>query len=125
MIRVMPLRLGALPIGLTLAAAACCWSSASAAQSASSPAAPPAAADTVRLTDEQRLAILDTNTPESAAAARGELTGADARRGIHGEVGVMIGTNGTRGAYGTAEIPLGDKGSAVVSVESSRFGYRR
>ena len=71
------------------------------------------------------MAILESNTEESAAAARGELTGSGgAGRGIHGEVGVMIGSNGTRGAYGTADIPLGDKASATVSVESSRFGYK-
>jgi len=91
------------------------------------PAISPAAPDTVRLTDAQRSAILDTNTMESAAAARGELTGQErAGRGIHGEVGVMVGTNGTRGIYGVAEIPLGDKAAATVAFESSRYGgYRR
>ena len=69
--------------------------------------------------------ILDHNTVESAAAARGELTGSERARGIHGEVGVMIGSHGTRGAYGTADIPLGDHASATVSVESSRIGYGR
>ena len=70
--------------------------------------------------------ILDNNTEEKAAAARGELPGSEgAGRGIHGEVGVMIGSNGTRGAYGTADIPLGDNAGATVSFETSRFGYRR
>jgi hypothetical protein len=86
----------------------------------------PAAGDTIRLTDEQRMAILDSNTPESGAAARGELTGAQrAARGIHGEMGVMVGSSGSRGVYGTADIPLGDNAGATVSFESSRFGYRR
>lgn len=72
------------------------------------------------------MAILDSNTVESAAAARGELPGSRyGDRRIHGEIGAMIGTNGTRGVYGVAEIPLGDKGSAVVSFENSRYGYRR
>jgi len=89
-------------------------------------AAPPSDADTVRLTDEQRDRILDRNTEDSAAAARGELAGAErTARGIHGEVGVMIGSHGTRGAYGMADIPLGDNAGATVSVESSRFGYGR
>lgn len=80
----------------------------------------------MRLTDEQRDAILDANTEARAAAARGELTGSESPgRGIHGEMGVMIGSNGTRGVYGTAEIPLGDNAGAIVSFESSRFGYRR
>jgi hypothetical protein len=72
------------------------------------------------------MAILDNNTEERAAAARGELPGARGiGRGIHGEVGVMIGSNGTRGAYGTADIPLGDNAGATVSFETSRYGYRR
>lgn len=70
--------------------------------------------------------ILNNNTVEKAAAARGELVGAEVPgRGIHGEIGFMIGSNGTRGAYGTADIPLGDNAGATVSFESSRFGYRR
>lgn len=86
----------------------------------------PLSSDTIRLTDEQRDRILEGNTEDSAAAARGELTSAErADRRIHGEVGMMIGTAGTRGIYGTAAIPLGDNAGAVVSIESSRFGYRR
>lgn len=123
----------AFPIALALVAGACSWSTASFAQSTATAGtdavgtdATPSATDTIRLTDEQRRAILDSNTPESAAAARGELTGAgSAGRGIHGEIGAMIGSNGTRGIYGAAEIPLGDKGSATVSFENSRYGYRR
>jgi len=116
--------LRALPIALALVAGGSFWSAASFAQTTQ--AAPPTTDDTVRLSDEQRRTILDSNTMESAAAARGELTGADrADRRIHGEVGVMIGTNGTRGIYGVAEIPLGNNASAVVSYENSRYGYRR
>lgn len=116
------------PIMLALFAGAACWSPASVAQSTPAPtttqAAPPG--DTIRLTDEQRREILDGITEDSAAAARGELTGSgNAGRGIHGEVGVMIGSHGTRGVYGAAEIPLGDNAAAAVSFESSRFGYRR
>jgi len=72
------------------------------------------------------MAILDGNTAESAAVARGELPDSeDARRGVHGEIGAMIGTHGARAIYGTAAIPLGDHADAVVSFESSSFGYRR
>ena len=125
MIHVTPPR-RAFPIALALAAAASCWSTASFAQSAATPAAPAANSDSVRLTDEQRMAILDSNTAESAAAARGELTGSErADRRIHGEIGAMIGTNGTRGIYGVAEIPLGNNGSAIVSYENTRYGHRR
>jgi hypothetical protein len=111
-----------LPFALVLVTGASCWSTTCFAQS--TPAA--TTADTLRLTDEQRMKILDGNTAESAAAARGELPGsAVAGRGIHGEVGVMIGSHGTRGVYGTADIPLGDNAGATISVESSRFGYGR
>lgn len=120
--------LRALTLALTVAAAAG-WSVPSLAQTAPAAApdaAAPATGDTIRLSDEQRNAILDRNTVESAAAARGELTQSERMdRGIHGEVGMMIGTNGTRGIYGTAAIPLGDNAGAVVSFESSRFGYPR
>jgi hypothetical protein len=103
-----------------------CWSTAALAQSASIPTTSAAGSDIVRLTDEQRMAILDGNTVESAAAARGELPDSeDARRGVHGEVGVMIGSHGARAVYGTADIPLGDHAGAVVSFESSSFGYQR
>jgi hypothetical protein len=123
------------PIGLALVAGAACWSTASSAQSAPAPATQPApttepaslpANDTIRLTDEQRLEIQNNNTVEKAAAARGELSESESPgRGIHGEVGVMIGSHGTHGAYGTADIPLGDNARATVSVESSSFGYKR
>ncbi|WP_457348362.1 hypothetical protein [Sphingomonas sp. UYP23] len=95
------------------------------AQSAPAPG-PTTSSDTVRLSDEQRLAILDHTTPESAAAARGEMPAEERKTlGIHGEVGAMIGSNGTRGLYGVAQIPLGDSAAATVSFESSRFGYPR
>ncbi|MGY4397371.1 hypothetical protein ACVWZA_002565 [Sphingomonas sp. UYAg733] len=130
MTRLMPPHSRALPIAIALVAGACCWSTASLAQSAPTPApatTQPALSstdDTIRLTDEQRWAILNSNTEESAAAARGEMAGSErAGRGIHGEMGVMIGTHGTRSVYGTAEIPLGDSAAATVSFESSRFGY--
>jgi hypothetical protein len=124
----------ALPIALALVAGASCWSTASLAQSALATTAEPAPttipsttanADTIRLTDAQRREILDGNTVEKAAAARGELTGSGLGHGIHGEVGAMIGTHGARAAYGTADIPLGDNAGATVSFETSRFGYGR
>ena len=86
----------------------------------------PSSGDTIRLTDEQRQAVLDKNTVESAAAARGEMTGPDrAKLEVHGEVSAFVGSNGSRGISGTAAVPLGDNAGAVVSFESSRFGYRR
>ncbi|WP_010185955.1 hypothetical protein [Sphingomonas sp. PAMC 26605] len=88
--------------------------------------APAADTDTIRLTDEQRLAILDHNTPESVAAARGEMPEAERKTlGIHGEVGAAIGTNGLRSLYGVAQVPLGDNAAATVAFESSQYGYPR
>ena len=117
-------------LALTLVAGASAWSTASSAQSTPAPSttqlAPTTDADTIRLTDEQRMEIFNNNTEEKAAAARGEMVGsARAGRGIHGEMGVMIGSHGTRSVYGAAEIPLGDSAAATVSFESSRFGYPR
>ena len=128
MTHLMPATLRAFPIAFALALGASCWSTAATAQSTTEPTTvqpiSSPADDTIRLSDQQRMEILDHNTVESAAAARGELT--DSRstgRGIHGEVGVMIGSHGTRGVYGTADIPLGDNAGATVSFESSRYGY--
>lgn len=113
------------PLPIALALALTSYAPAAAAQTASAPAAP-VADDTVRLTDEQRLAILDQITPESAAAARGELPGSSlASRGVHGEIGVVIGSHGTRGVYGAAEIPLGDNASATVRYENFRTNVPR
>lgn len=88
---------------------------------------PPPAGDTIRLSDAERDAILNSNTVESAAIARGERSDSDkAGLGIHGEVGVAVGSNGLRSTYGVAAIPLGDNAGAVVSFESTQFdGYRR
>ncbi|MBY8824955.1 hypothetical protein [Sphingomonas colocasiae] len=130
MTRSTPPNLRALP--LALVAAACSWPVAALAQSAPAPVAPPAIdsdngnGGAIRLSDAQRDAILDASTEDRAAAARGEPAGAQGPdRRIHGEMGVMIGTNGTRGTYGTADIPLGENAGATVSFETSRFGYPR
>lgn len=87
---------------------------------------PTPASDTVRLSDEERSAILDRNTVESAAAARGEMTGSDrAKLEVHGEVSAFVGSNGSRGIAGVAAVPLGSNAGAVVSFESSRYAYHR
>lgn len=128
MIRSLSVRLRALPIALACVAGASTMPAL--AQTAPVAATPPASAapsDIRQLTDEERLAILDGNTIESAARARGEAPDSQGPgHGIHGEVGAAIGSNGMRAVYGTADIPLGDHAGATVSFESSRFGnYRR
>jgi len=88
--------------------------------------AAPADSDTIRLSDAERTLILNRNTEDSAAAARGEMIGSErSQLQVHGEIGAMIGSNGTRGIYGRADIPLGENAGATVMFESSRFGYRR
>ncbi|MBP2275468.1 MULTISPECIES: hypothetical protein [Sphingomonas] len=97
-----------------------------AAPTAPAPATTQPSNDTIRLSDKERDAILNSNTAESAAAARGERLGpSSGGPGIHGEIGAMIGSNGMRGVYGTAAIPLGDNAGAVVSFESSHYNWPR
>lgn len=66
---------------------------------------------------------------EAAAARNAGAIGEPAINGvgrqIHGQVGVMIGTNGTRGVFGSAIAPVGETGSVAVAFENSRFGGRR
>lgn len=84
------------------------------------------ASDTVRLTDEEREAVLNKTTVESAEAARGEMTGPDrAKLEVHGEVSAFVGSHDSRGVSGTAAVPLGDHAGAVVSFETEQFGHRR
>ncbi len=77
---------------------------------------------TYRLSPEAIAETIETasHRPEAATNALGFAEGERDNR-IHGEVGFMIGTGGARGIYGTALIPLGESGSALVSVESSQY----
>lgn len=80
---------------------------------------------TIRLSPEQIALIRDSRTDATATAATAsQLSGGGQDKAVHGEVGMMIGTNGARGVFGTAAIPLGEKSGAVISFEDSRFGHR-
>jgi hypothetical protein len=139
MTRPILLRLRAPSLALALGAGAMLWPVVASAQEKADPTAQAAPADdTIRLTDEQRMQILDGIIKGDTAGRPGNASEVDAdadgdlaqlpgtrRNGVHGEVGVMIGSHGTRGAYGTADIPLGQNAGATVSFESSRFGYGR
>lgn len=78
-------------------------------------------ADVVALSPDERTAAIDR-------AARGEelpINGAPGR-GIHGEMGIEIGSHGTRAMYGTTVVPLGQNGVAAFSFLTSQSnGYRR
>jgi hypothetical protein len=80
-------------------------------------------AQTIRLSPEQLAKVRDSGT-EAVAPSASNLSGGSLDKGIHGEVGMMIGTNGSRGVFGAAAIPLGQNAGAVISFEDSRFGHR-
>jgi dihydroxyacetone kinase len=82
-------------------------------------------AQTIRLSPEQIAKVRDSDTETAATATTAaDLSGRAIGKGIHGEVGMAIGTNGARGVFGTAAIPLGENAGAVISFEDSRFGRR-
>ena len=78
---------------------------------------PPAPDPIIRLTPEQREAALES---AATAAEIDPINGLDRR--VHGEMGITIGTNGTRALYGTAIVPLGETGTAALSVLDARTG---
>jgi hypothetical protein len=86
------------------------------APSAQSPAS---SAGVVALSAEAREQALE------AGASRGkDDLGGGTKRGIHGEVGMEMGSHGTHALWGTAAVPLGDTGTAVVSVMTGSENYR-
>lgn len=84
--------------------------------------APPLPDPVIRLTPEQREAALEAAAAHPSAA-RDPIDGLD--RGVHGEMGVEIGTNGTRAVYGTAIVPLGQTGTAAISILDARTSRTR
>ncbi len=86
-------------------------------------AAPPPAEQVIRLSPEQKDALIAQGSEDKVDAAQAQALGGDGPdRRIHGEVGFMIGTGGARGVYGVAAIPLGDNATAVISYENTRWG---
>ena len=45
--------------------------------------------------------------------------------GIHGQVGMMVGTGGARGVFGSATAPVGENGWVSLAFENSTYGRRR
>ena len=78
----------------------------------------------VALSPEAKAKILDAAAARPAAAPGGAAINGLGRQ-IHGEVGMMIGTNGARGVFGSAAAPIGESGSVAVAFENSRFGGYR
>lgn len=108
-------------------------------------ATPATATDVVRLTDAQRDAVITAaaNGPEKALVLTPEVQRrpsvldrslypefhADGGppindRKLHGEMTMFAGSGGTFGVSGTAIVPVGDTGTAAISVlqGTSRFG---
>ncbi|CAM3089056.1 hypothetical protein SPAN111604_02930 [Sphingomonas antarctica] len=80
-----------------------------------------ARADTIRLTPEQAEAAQEAGAAKRQRAAETGLSdqpGLD--RGVHGEVGVSVGTGGYRSVYGVAALPLGDSGGVVLGYNNTR-----
>jgi hypothetical protein len=85
----------------------------------------------IALTPEQKAAVLANGTEEAvdASLARAENGGASPR-GIHGEMGMTVGTRNTRGIYGNAVIPLGRGATVAISfdhyqTDPGQFRWRR
>lgn len=111
---------------LLVAACAACLSTAPA--FAQDSAAPDSSASERRLTPEQVEAVLAEAAAKRSATAELSIEDFDAPPlppQIHGEVGFGIGTGGYREAYGSAIYPLGNYGSAAISLNFIDWGHRR
>lgn len=75
-----------------------------------------------RLSPEEKERILARNSDRATEAALNAAIGdgPSGSAGVHGELGVVVGTGGTSGIYGAAAIPLGDRGSASFYFEDFR-----
>jgi len=86
-----------------------------------------AQAETIRLTPGQAEAAIEAGAARKAKAtdALPELPQLD--RGVHGEVGVAVGTGGYRSVYGVVGVPLGDTGGLTLGYGEERgraLGWR-
>jgi hypothetical protein len=79
-----------------------------------------AQAETIRLTPEQAEAAIESGAAKKARHAEGLPDDPVLDRGVHGEVGVAVGTGGYRSMYGVVGVPLGDRGSAVLAYGQER-----
>lgn len=83
-------------------------------------AVPPPLTDTLTLSPAEREATL----AEAEARGSRELPINGTPSGVHGEVGVAVGSHGGRAAWGAAAVPLGNSGQASFSVSQERSGAR-
>ncbi len=90
--------------------------------------APAAAqAETVRLTPEQAEAAIAAGAARKTLAAETLPEPPQLDRGVHGEVGVAVGTGGYRAFHGVVGLPLGETGSLTLGYGEERgraLGWR-
>lgn len=79
-----------------------------------------ARAETIRLTPEQAEAAIESGAAERARTPEVLPGLPQLDRGVHGELGVAIGTSGYRSIYGIVGMPLGDTGSLTLAYEQER-----
>jgi len=89
-----------------------------------------AAAETVtQWTPERIEAAKEAAAVRNMKSDASVVSGSPSDRGVHGEVGVAIGTGGYRSVFGAAALPLGQSGLFAFSFENSQFdqgrSYRR
>jgi hypothetical protein len=90
-----------------------------------------AAADTVtQWTPEQVEAAKEAAAVRNMKAENQIANGIARDGGIHGEMGVAVGTGGYSSIFGTAVMPLGQNGALALSFENTqndpyRYYYRR
>ena len=75
-----------------------------------------------RLSPEEKERILQNSDGSDTDAFLNSALGGGSSTKIDGEVGVMIGSGAARSIFGTTRIPLGESGSAIISIEKSEFG---
>jgi hypothetical protein len=81
----------------------------------------PASAQLYALTPAEKAAAIEAASRRPDADNPALLPSLPADRRIHGEVGAMIGSGGARGVYGIIGVPLGERGSAIISYAETRL----
>lgn len=79
-----------------------------------------AQAETIRLTPEQAEAAIEAGAAKKARTSQALPDMPQLDRGVHGEVGMAIGTGGYRSMYGVVGVPLGDTGGVVLGFDQER-----
>lgn len=78
--------------------------------------------------DERRLSPVEVERILEEAARKRATADKPPPRWIEGEIGVTVGSGGTREVFGTAAVPIGQQGTAIISIdagETRREPYRR